>query len=301
MKDRFAARFSAAVLAIGAYCLYSPYHCIIHAGYADEAAQIEDAAVPMAAADSGVFCMDADTQRTEDIRGAARACVEALGNPEALVAGRAETCVDTGFTGDYETARMVYAASKDEYYGNTGYSMDHERLPGRDVRLLLVTEYGTPGQAYREHLEAKTKLTEVAASFHGTDTEKAEQIFQWACSHAAYADGATTDQICKTEPGCVPDYTGIYATTYTAVMDRATTCTGFSGMLLALFDMAGIPSARVQNSLHAYNAAFVDGRWVLYDTASGVSGDPESFIRRYREYYEPQTLTCGFTANLSGY
>ena len=85
--------------------------------------------------------------------------------------------MDTGFTGDYETARMVYAASKDEYYGNTGYSMDHERLPGRDVRLLLVTEYGTPGQAYREHLEAKTKLTEVAASFHGTDTEKAEQIF----------------------------------------------------------------------------------------------------------------------------
>lgn len=97
------------------------------------------------------------------------------------------------------------------------------------------------------------------------------------------------------------DYTGIYATTYTAVMDRATTCTGFSGMLLALFDMAGIPSARVQNSLHAYNAAFVDGRWVLYDAASGVSGDPESFIRRYREYYEPQTLTCGFTANLGGY
>lgn len=110
--------------------------------------------------------------------GAARACVEALGNPEALVAGRAGTCVDTGFTGDYETARMVYAASKDEYYGNTGYSMDHERLPGGDVRLLLVTEYGIPGQAYREHLEAKAKLTEIAASFHRTDTEKAEQIFQ---------------------------------------------------------------------------------------------------------------------------
>lgn len=301
MKDRFAACFSAAVLAIGVYCLCSPYHCVIHAGYADEAVQIEDAAAPMSAADSGVFLHGRRHPAHRGYPGAARACVEALGNPEALVAGRAGICVDTGFTGDYETALMVYAASKDEYYRNTGYSMDHERLPGGDVRLLLVTEYVTPGQAYREHLEAKAKLTEIAASFHRTNTEKAEQIFQWACSHAAYADEATTDQIRKTESGCVPDYTGIYATTYTAVMDEATTYTGFSGMLLALFDMVGIPSARVQNSFYAYNAAFMDGRWVLYDAASGVSGDPESFIRRYREYYEPQTLTCGFTANLGGH
>lgn len=299
MKNHFTARFTAAVLAAGIYCLYSPHPCVLHAGEAQERTRVAwaaDTGAAVAAADPGIFSIDPDTERTKYIRSAARACVEALGDPGAAIDDGTGTCVDTGFTGDYETAREVYSASNDFYYGNTGYSMEYERYPGGDVRLFLRTCYGTPGQAYREHLEAERALKDIAASFSGTDAEKAEQIFQWVCSHVAYADDETVSRLDGIEPGCVPDYTGINATTYTAVMDGAATCTGFSGMLLALFDMAGVPSARVQNSLHAYNAAYVDGRWVLYDAASSVSGDPGSFLKRYGKYYEPKTLTCGFMA-----
>lgn len=300
MKKLFAARFTAAVLTAGIYCLYSPHPCVIHAGEIQEhihAAWEAEADASMAAADPGIFSIDPDTRHAGDIRAAARACVEALGDPGRVVDDGTGTCVDTGFTGNYETAREVYSASRDFYYGNTGYSMEYERYPDGDVRLFLRTWYGTPSQAYREHTEAEEKLEEIAASFYGTDAEKAEQTFQWACSHVTYADDETVWRLDSTRPGSVPDYTGIHATTYTAVMDGITTCSGFSGMLLALFDMEGIPAARVRNSLHAYNMALVEGHWVLYDAASGVSGDPESVIRRYRDYYEPQELTCGFSAN----
>lgn len=300
MKNHFAARFTAAVLTAGIYCLYSPHPCVLHAGETQEHIRVAWAAeadTSMAAADPGIFSIDPDTGHAEDIRAAARACVEALGDPGAVVDDGTGTCVDTGFTGDYETAREVYSASRDFYYGNTGYSMEYERYPDGDVRLFLRIWHGTPIQAYQEHTEAEEKLEEIAASFYGTDAEKAEQTFRWACSHVTYADNETVKRLDSTRPGCVPDYTGIHATTYTAVMDGIATCNGFSGMLFALFDMEGIPAARVRNSLHAYNAAFVEGRWMLYDAASGVSGDPENLIRRYRDYYEPQELTCGFSAH----
>lgn len=300
MKNRFTTRLTAAVLAAGLYCLYSPHPCVIHAGEAQDRARTAwaaDAGAAMAAADTGIFCVDPDTRHTEYIREAARACVEALGDPGAVVDDGTGTRVDTGFTGDYETAREVYSASRDFYYGNTGYSMEYERYPGGDVRLFLRTWHGTPGQAYKEHSEAKRELERIAGTFSGTDVEKAEQTFQWACSHVAYADDGTVRWLNSAGQGQVPDYAGIHATTYTAVMDGATTCSGFSGMLLALFEMEGIPAAKVANSLHAYNIVFAGGRWMLYDAANGVSGDPESFIRRYTDYYSPQKLTCGFMAH----
>ncbi len=299
MKNRFAACLSAAVLTIGVYCLCSPYPCSIHAGEETrglETSIIQTPEAQMASVDSGIFYMESDTDHAEEIRAAARSCVDALGDRAAVINDGTGCRVDTGFTGDYETAREVYLASKDEYYGNTGYSMDYTRLPDGDVRLILKTEYGTPEQAYREHLEAKARLTEIASSFSGTDGEKAEQIFRWACSHVSYADDATLERIQGTKPGCVPDYNGICATTYTAVTEGVSTCDGFSGMLLALFDLNGIPAAKVQNGQHAYNVALSGSRWMLYDAASGVCGNPEEFIRRYGDYYTPRQLTCGYGA-----
>lgn len=302
MKNRFTARLSAAVLTAGIYCMCSPYPCILHAGEtADKTgmAVLCDQEVSMARAVPSVFYTDPDTGHTEAIRNAARACIAALGDSTAVVNDGMGCRVDTGFTGDYETAMEVYEASKDNYYGNVGYSMDYKRLADGNVRLLLKTEYGTPAQAYGEHLEAESRLKEIASSFSGTDGEKAGQIFDWACSHVSYADDVTIGHILDTKPGCVPDYNGICATTYTAVMDGITTCNGFSGMLLALFDLSGIPAAKVQNGQHAYNIALADGHWMLYDAASGVSGNPEEFIRRYGDYYMPQQITCGYVAELA--
>lgn len=299
MKNRFAAGFSATVLAAGIYCLCSPYPCVLYAGSGAEEnsiALIRDQGVPIACADSGIFCIDPNTQHMEMIRRAAMACVTSLGNSAAVVDDGTGCRVDTGFTGDYETAMKVYEASKDWYYGNVGYSMDYKRLADGNVRLLLKTEYGTPAQAYKEHLESESKLKEIASHFSGTDSEKATQIFKWVCSHVSYADGATIGRILETEVGCVPDYNGIRATTYTAVMDGMTTCDGFSSMPLALFDLSGIPVAKVQNGQHAYNVALADGHWILYDAASGVCGTPEDLIRRYGDYYRPQRITCGYKA-----
>lgn len=295
MKNRLTIRFTAAILTAGIYCLYSPHPCVIHAGEAQEHLSTAWADAPgtvMAAGDSELFFLNPETRYTEDICIAAKACVEALGDPGAVAD---DATVYTGFTGDYETAREIYSVSRDLYCGNVGYSMEYERCPDGDVRLFFKTWYGTPAQAYKEHTEAKQKLKEILDSFHGTDDEKAEQTFQWVCSHVAYADDETIRRLEGTGQGCVPDYTGIHATTYTAVMDGVTTCSGFSGMLLTLFDMEGIPAMEIKNHLHAYNAAFVGGQWVLYDAASGVSGNPESFLGRYQEYYTPQEVTCGFT------
>ena len=299
MKNRFTVRFTAAILTAGIYCLYSPHPCVIHAGEAQEyihAVWATDSDIVMSAEGSDIFFFNTDKRYPEDISTAAKACIETLGDPGAVVDDGAGGCVYTGFTGDYETAREIYSASRDLYCGNVGYSMEYERCPNGDVRLFFRTWYGTPVQAYKEHTEAKQKLKEISDSFHGTDAEKAEQTFQWVCSHVAYADDETIWRLEGMGQGCVPDYTGIHATTYTAVMDGVTTCSGFSGMLLTLLDMEGIPAMKIKNHLHAYNAALVEGRWVLYDAASGVSGDPGSFSRRYRDYYEPQELTCGFSA-----
>ena len=269
MKNRFTARLSAAVLTVGIYCMCSPYPCILHAGEtADKTgmAVLCEQEVPMACAAPSIFYTDPDTEHTEAIRKAAMACITALGDSTAVVDDDTGCRVDTGFIGDYETAMEVYEASKDNYYGNVGYSMDYKRLADGNVRLLLKTEYGTPAQAYGEHLEAES----------GTDSEKADQIFDWVCSHVSYADDKTVGHILDTKPGCVPDYNGICATTYTAVMDGITTCNGFSGMLLALFDLSGIPAAKVQNGQHAYNIALADGH-----------------------YYMPQQITCGYGAELA--
>ncbi len=245
-----------------------------------------DSDTVMAAEGSDIFFFNTDKRYLYSGKGMYR-------TPGAVVDDGAGGCV---YTGDYETAREIYSASRDLYCGNVGYSMEYERCPNGDVRLFFRTWYGTPVQAYKEHTEAKQKLKEISDSFHGTDAEKAEQTFQWVCSHVAYADDETIWRLEGMGQGYVPDYTGIHATTYTAVMDGVTTCSGFSGMLLTLLDMEGIPAMKIKNHLHAYNAALVEGRWVLYDAASGVSGDPGSFIRRYRDYYEPQELTCGFSA-----
>jgi len=299
MKNRFTVRLSAAVLAAGIYCLCSPYPCVLYAGGETEETSmvvICDQEVPMTRMDSGIFRIDPDTGHTEAIRKAAMACVASLGDSAAVIDDGTDCLVDTGFTGDYETALEVYEASKDWYYGNVGYSMGYKRLADGNVCLLLKTEHGTPAQAYKEHLEAESRLKEIAFSFSGTDEEKADQIFDWACNHVTYADDMTVGRILATKPGCVPDYSGIRATTYTAVIDGMTTCDGFSGMLLALFNLNGIPAAKVQNGQHAYNIALADGHWILYDAASGVSGDPGDFIRRYGDYYTPQRLTCGYEA-----
>lgn len=300
MKKHFSARFSAAVLAIGIYCLYSPYPCVIHAGEwtgeTEASAALLESEISAVPTDIDVFFMESDASYIEGIRKAAKSCIAALGNSDAVVDDGTGCRVDTGFTGSYEIAQEVYLASKDEYYGNTGYSMDYIRLPSGDVHLFLKTEYGTPGQAYMEHLEAKARLEEIVASFSGSDEEKTEQIFQWACNHVSYADNTTVERIRETTLGCVPDYNGIYATTYTAVMNGVSTCDGFSGMLLALFELSGIPAAKVQNGRHAYNVAMSEGHWILYDAASGVSGKPGEFILRHGDYYAPKRLTCGYMA-----
>jgi len=118
MKNRFTARLSAAVLTAGIYCMCSPYPCILHAGEtADKTgmAVLCDQEVPMARAVPSVFYTDPDTGHTEAIRNAARACIAALGDSTAVVNDGMGCRVDTGFTGDYETAMEVYAASTDNY------------------------------------------------------------------------------------------------------------------------------------------------------------------------------------------
>lgn len=168
IKNRLTARLSAAVLAAGITCLYSPYPCFIHAGEPTKtpaSAIIQEQEVPMTLNMPSMFHID-DATNAEEVRTAALACVTAPGD---------ETSVDTGFVGDYEEAREVYAASKDWYYGNTSYSKDYIRLADGNVRLLLRTEYGTAKQAYAEHLEVELELMRIAVSFSRTDEKKAAQ------------------------------------------------------------------------------------------------------------------------------
>ncbi len=285
MKNRFAVQLNAVMLVIGINCMYSPYPCVISAGIpaiaAEQSTLVRGVTEP--SPDLELYFIQADAD-AKALRSACIACINALGNADAAISS---DCVDTGFIGTYEEARNVYEISKDLYLGGAAYSMDYVRLTDGRVHLLLKTEGVTPEQAYEQHLEAKTRLRDIADRIikpDRTNGDLAAAIYHWVTSHISYTSGAES---CSA---------GKNATAYSAIMNGTATCDGISTMMLALFDDCGIPAAKIQNGRHAYNIAWSNGQWILYDAASGISGNPSELMQRYGDCYTPEVITLGFAA-----
>lgn len=300
-EDRMALKLQAIVFALLIYCMIGFYPISITAGEPEYYCVNE---LPLATVEvhPQEYCENytafkkiANDHEIENVDRLADLCVEKLNDESAVRIDPSGTYIETGIISDYETARNIYLRSREKYYGNIGYSMAYTREADGKVSLMLKPEYGTPKQAYEEHCLANAKITEIASQFTGSASEDARDIFQWVCDHVSYAGDETLQQIRNTPEGKIPNYNGIYATTYTAAIDGISTCDGYSGMLLALYEKVGIPVAKVQNSEHAYNIVFVDNTETIYDATNGLIGNACQTIAKYEKYYYPQTVTFGYS------
>lgn len=300
-EKRVALKLQVIIVTLLIYCMLGFNPISITAGepeyYCVSALPLATAEVHSQEYDEGptAFEKNVDNQEMENIDNLADLCIEKLNDESALRTNSSGIFVETGIISDYETARNIYLRSREKYYGNIGYSMAYKREADGRVSLMLKPEYGTPKQAYEEHYRANARLTEIASQFTGSDSENARDIFQWVCDHVSYAGDETLQQIRNTPEGQIPNYNEIYATTYTAAIDGISTCDGYSGMLLALYEKVGIPVAKVQNSEHAYNVVFADNAEIIYDATNGLIGDACQIIAKYEKYYYPQTVSFGYS------
>lgn len=119
--------------------------------------------------------------------------------------------------------------------------------------------------------EAETSMETLAAwlSDHASgELEKARLIFTWVATHVWYDDNGYN--------------TGNYAGTSPAEVfrNRISVCQGYSELFAALCNMAGIeavtvtgyskgisyrPGSSFSDTNHAWNAANIDGQWMLFD------------------------------------
>lgn len=136
---------------------------------------------------------------------------------------------------------------------------------------VYVKSNGSSRQAYEEHVQATSKIKEIARSIGGnTVSEKLAGIYDYVYKSVQYADQNTIDAVKKMNSKSKRNYEGIYATGYTAVMNGISTCIGYSSIFQRLCSEKGIPCAIIRNSTHAYNVVLLDGQTYFYDLTNDV-------------------------------
>lgn len=172
--------------------------------------------------------------------------------------------IDTGISvngrEEAETFRNYFC----DYYYNGNASIQFA-LSGNT--MLVRPE--SPGQPYEEHIAATAKLKEIAALIpDGTQEEMLDRIYRYIISHVKYADNDTVEAVRSMNETGRRDFSGIYATVYTAVMDGKSVCNGFAMMFERLCAMKGIQCEVQKTPYHAYDAVKLKGELLFYDTAT---------------------------------
>lgn len=119
-------------------------------------------------------------------------------------------------------------------------------IVGYQPNLVIVRDKTDP--TYREMLAFVQQLTKGCTS----DYQKAEKIFNWV-------NGTMNYQYGNFGMGFTPE--GIYQ----LWKNRDGNCEGYAQLTNFLLHLADIPNATVLGYGHCWNAALVDGRWIMMD------------------------------------
>jgi hypothetical protein len=147
-----------------------------------------------------------------------------------------------------------------------------------DYRLqpLPHNPFSTVDRHARKAPASVTKDVQLLASYlqekSNTDLEKARAIFTWMAENISYDDEAFNS-------GNYPNYTAEYV-----LKNRRAVCDGYSNLFLALGNEMGIEVTKItgyakgygfqqgntfNETDHAWNAVFLDGRWKIMDATWG--------------------------------
>lgn len=159
-----------------------------------------------------------------------------------------------------------------KYFDNLYYNGNiYVFLVWQSTGKVYVKSNGSSRQAYEEHVQATSKIKEIARSIGGnTVPEKLAGIYDYVYKNVQYADQNTIDAVKKMDSKTKRYYEGIYATGYTAVINGMSTCIGYSSLFQRLCSEKGIPCAIIRNSTHAYNVVLLDGQSYFYDLTNDV-------------------------------
>lgn len=145
------------------------------------------------------------------------------------------------------------------------------------THLDLIAGLADPSRYLATQSDTITaKAQEITSGLSG-DYAKAQAIFQWMTKNITYDYEFFSEQKDST-----------YLKAEDVLKYRLTVCEGFSALTQALLQSVGIPAVYVSGwvgeaesywtafwkDLHAWNMAYVDGRWIIIDSTWGAPGGP---------------------------
>ncbi|MCI8476793.1 MAG: leucine-rich repeat protein [Oscillospiraceae bacterium] len=183
------------------------------------------------------------------------------------------------------------------YIGSVPSLQEIKNIPSTDYAAAVASNQssidglGDPRSYLTARSDAITAKAEEITAGLSRDYDKASAINQWVAKNIAY------------------DYAyfrGNSTTTTTAadevLVSGKAVCGGFANLTRALLQAAGIPAVCVHgwasNDRHAWNAAYVDGRWILLDPTWSRPGNGGIYDARYFDasvYFLSQTHRAGGT------
>lgn len=185
------------------------------------------------------------------------------------------------------SVRHIGAGAFNSLSPDTPYSV---RL---SIWKLMLQLWLDPKQCVEGQSRAIIAASEQITSGLEHDYEKAKAISKWVSENIKY----DYEQYYGTKP--YEEYSSAVAED--VLETRLTTCEGYANLTVALLNAQGIP-AIVEDGLagedgdwggHAWNEAYVDGRWILIDTVYGPSFDMDlnSFAKDHVLWWRPITKT----------
>lgn len=144
---------------------------------------------------------------------------------------------------------------------------DEEYLESLAKSEAFLNQKINPSKCISEQSEQIVKLSKEIVGNLKTDYEKARAISEWIVQHIKYDDYRKTNR----------KFSSVALEPEDVLARGCTVCEGFARLTKALFCASHIPTLHVVGHLkgqesvwHAWNVAFVDGRWIWLDNANGM-------------------------------
>ena len=131
----------------------------------------------------------------------------------------------------------------------------------------FLTKKINPWQFVSGQSEQIVKLSKEIVENLKTDYEKARAISEWIIEHIKYDDYRKTNR----------NFYSVALEPEDVLVRGCTVCEGYARLTQALLRAIHIPALHMighlkgqENVWHAWNVAFVDGRWIWIDNANGI-------------------------------
>ena len=153
-------------------------------------------------------------------------------------------------------------------------NLPSEQLAGRLETFRALFDGVDPSRWVTEQSSAiVAKSNEITAGLTG-DYEKAQAIHRWVAENVVYDYEYFRGQKAHT-----------YLSSEDVLEHKKAVCSGYANLTRALLQAQGIPTVYVHGTAggdgHAWNAAYIDGRWVWIDSTWGRPGNGAFYDPRY--------------------